>query len=76
MQCLNCHTAELVTPVDSHPSYLVCPNCNGMELLYEPQDYQSPIHEIEYLEIFNNETGRWEIAPQIIASFGKPNLPN
>jgi PBSX family phage terminase large subunit len=70
MQCLNCHTAELVTPVDSHPSYLVCPNCNGMELLYEPQDYQSPIHEIEYLEIFNNETGRWEIAPQIIASFG------
>lgn len=70
MKCLNCHTAEMTTPTDSHPAYVVCPNCGGVELLYTPQDYQAPIHEIEYIEVFNDDTGQWELVPQIIASFG------
>jgi PBSX family phage terminase large subunit len=61
---------ELEKPGNDHPAYLICPNCGGIELLYTPQDYQEKIHEVPYREIFNEETGKWELAAQIIASFG------
>jgi phage terminase large subunit len=61
---------ELEKPSNDHSAYLVCPNCGGIELLYTPQDYQEKIHEVPYREILNEETGEWELAAQIIASFG------
>jgi PBSX family phage terminase large subunit len=65
MQCLNCNTAEMAKPIDGHPSYITCPNCGCIELLYSPQDYQEKLHTVPYIEA---EDG--SIKPQIIASFG------
>lgn len=76
MQCLQCYQGEMVVPPDRHPSYLICPNCGAMELVYLPQDYQNAIHNVDYVEILNVETGEMGYKPQIIASFGKLNLPN
>jgi hypothetical protein len=58
-------------PPDSHPSYLICSSCRAIELTYEPMDYQNAIHTIPYVP-----DGKGGIKPQIIATFGKPNLPN
>jgi PBSX family phage terminase large subunit len=44
MLCGNCKTTNIQKPIDQHPSYLVCPNCNAIELTYEPQSYQEPAH--------------------------------
>jgi PBSX family phage terminase large subunit len=53
------------TPTDNHPAYLVCPNCNAIELVYKPQDYQEDMHSVPY-EL--QENGRPKI--QIIGVFG------
>jgi len=37
----------MVTPLNDHPSYIVCPACGAIELVYEPQDYQAPVHKVE-----------------------------
>lgn len=65
MQCLNCYSGEMMTPNDKHPSYMICPSCGAMELLYEPQPYQQAIHEVSYDLAIDGS-----IKPQIIASFG------
>ena len=70
MKCMNCHVTEMEKPIDGHPSYWSCPSCGAIELKYTPQDYQTGLHEVPYQEVFNPETGEWEIAPQIIATFG------
>jgi PBSX family phage terminase large subunit len=65
MQCLNCYTAEMMIPANSHPAYVECPNCGAIELTYEPMDYQEAIHEVPYKE-FINKRGEPEIEPRII----------
>lgn len=65
MECLNCHQAEMVTPNDEHPSYVVCPACDAIELMYEPQDHQSLFHQTPYRY---NPDG--SIQTQIIGVFG------
>jgi ssDNA-binding Zn-finger/Zn-ribbon topoisomerase 1 len=47
MLCGNCKTTAIQKPTDQHPSYLVCPNCNAIELVYEPQDYQLKAHQLK-----------------------------
>lgn len=36
-------------PSDNHPAYLVCPNCQAIELTYVPMDYQVPMHTTPYI---------------------------
>jgi hypothetical protein len=60
----------MVPPQNDHPAYVECPSCGAIELLYTPQDYQEGIHNVEYTEIWNEDANRWELIPQIIASFG------
>jgi PBSX family phage terminase large subunit len=57
-------------PANNHPAYLQCPDCGAIELTYTPQDYQEGIHEVEYTESFNEDTGQWEIDTQIVGAFG------
>jgi len=44
MLCANCKTTTTQKPIDNHPSYLTCPNCNAIELTYRPQSYQEKAH--------------------------------
>lgn len=50
MLCGNCKTTNAQKPSDQHPAYLVCPNCNAIELIYEPQDYQLPAHQLPHTD--------------------------
>ena len=56
--CNNCFTADIVVPDNNHPAYLICPNCNAIELTYQPQDYQEALHQLPKEEM------------QIVAVFG------
>jgi hypothetical protein len=71
MLCQNCFADKMVKPTDSHPSYVVCPSCGAIELTYEPMRYQEELHTIPY-----ESDGHGGYKPQIIATFGKLNLPN
>lgn len=68
--CNNCFTAKMREPPDRHPSYLICPNCGAIQLTYEPQDYQEPLHQVPYVDIFDSETGKSVTRIQIIGVFG------
>jgi PBSX family phage terminase large subunit len=46
MLCENCKTTTIQKPSDQHPSYLQCPNCQAIELVYEPQYYQLLAHQL------------------------------
>lgn len=48
LQCQNCFMADMASPPDAHPAYLLCPSCSAIELTYLPQDYQSGVHEVDY----------------------------
>jgi Zn ribbon nucleic-acid-binding protein len=65
MECLNCHIGHMQPPRSQHPAYVECPNCGAIELTYEPMDYQTQLHETEYIVNKNNQ-----IQPQIIGIFG------
>src|SRR5437764_4643798 len=65
MQCMNCHTTEMINPINDHPSYVTCPNCGCIELLYQPMDYQEIVHSIPY-----ELDGVGGYKPQIVAVFG------
>lgn len=47
-------------PEDDHLSYLICPNCQAIELQYKPQNYQKELHD----EIKKKQP------MQILAAFG------
>lgn len=70
MMCQNCYVAEMQVPANNHPAYIECPACGAIELTYEPQDYQEPMHETAYSYTLNEDTGEWEIDTQIIGVFG------
>jgi len=65
MQCLNCYTGTMQKPSNDHVSYIECPNCGSIELLYEPQEYQEDIHNVPYLL---NANGKAKV--QIVGAFG------
>jgi PBSX family phage terminase large subunit len=47
MLCGNCKTTTIQKPSNEHPAYLICPNCQAIELNYEPQDYQLKAHQLK-----------------------------
>ena len=52
-------------PSNDHVSYIECPNCGAIELLYEPQEYQEAIHNVPYII---NDQGKSKV--QIVGAFG------
>ena len=50
MLCENCKTTTIQKPNDQHPAYLICPNCNAIELNYEPQEYQLKAHQLKHTD--------------------------
>lgn len=70
MRCLNCYTADMVTPQNGHPAYIECPACGAIELTYEPQDYQVESHTVPIRKVWSEKKGKWESELRIIGWFG------
>lgn len=43
--CPNCQTTDLQEPLDAHPSYMICPTCQAIQLTYVPQSHQEALHQ-------------------------------